>query len=66
MKRTVATMILHGEYRVTRDDSRKTNPYSVNYIWHNNGKHQKQLMRYGDLASCMIMLQQIALANNQE
>lgn len=70
MKRTIATMTLNGQYRVTHDDSQKTNPYRLTKTWyelteHGCRKRTKQITRYADLGSCMYYLSQIALANNQ-
>ena len=73
MRRTVATMKLNGEYRVIRDDKLKVNPYRLYHIWSEymgvgNGcrERKKQIARFADLASCMISLADMAVANNQE
>ena len=71
MTRTICKLYLDGEYRVTRDDSAKNNPYRVTYTWrelteYGLRKHTKQLARYGNLDSCMCHLREITRLNDCE
>lgn len=67
MTKTICKFYHHGEYRVTYDDTQKTNPYRVTYHWHDfdeqHGfprKRSKQIVRYQDIGSCMAYLAQVA------
>lgn len=43
----------NGHYEVIYEDG-KTNPYRIIKTWFENGRrHQKQLVRYGDITSVM-------------
>ncbi len=66
MKRQIAKLINNGEYIVIRDDSQKVNPYRLYYVWYEPRERRKQIARYGDLASCMYHLFDIAVKNNKD
>ena len=71
MKQQIAKLVNNGEYIVIRDSSQKVNPYRLYYVWRESGKYglrerRKQLIRYGNLASCMYHLFQIAQENDKE
>lgn len=71
MKRQVAKLINNGEYIVIRDDSQKVNPYRLYHVWYEPSEYglrerRKQIIRYGDLASCMYHMFDIAVKNNKD
>lgn len=71
MKRQIAKLINNGEYIVIRDDSQKVNPYRLYYVWYEPSEYglrerRKQIIRYGDLASCMYHLFDITVKNNKD
>lgn len=64
MRRTIATFIHDGTYRVIQDDSKAENPYRVYRNWyeltdHGLMKRTKQIACYGDIVSCMYLLYDI-------
>lgn len=71
MRSQIAKLINNGEYIVIRDSSQKINPYRLYYVWREPSEYglrerRKQLVRYGNLASCMYYLFQIAQANDKD
>lgn len=50
-----------GEWIVVKDDTQKENPFRVYHVWREPGEYgmkqrKRQMVRYGDLASCMYYL----------
>lgn len=72
MTRQLAKMYLKGEWQVVRDDSAKSNPFRVLYLWRdidNDGwphDHRKTVKKYADFASCMTFLNNVAIEYNWE
>ena len=62
MKRKVVKVSYHkAQYEVIHDDSDKTNPFRVYYLWTeltDSGlkRRRKQLEKYADLADCLYYL----------
>ena len=56
MRKQVATMVYKGQYKVVFDSDQVCNPY---YVYRISDGHRKLVVRYADLASCMMHLSQI-------
>ena len=63
MKHQLLKMSCLGVYRVIVETEAKYNPYRITYTV---GSHLKTVARYGDFASCVYYLSQVALAKNSD
>lgn len=60
MKRKVMEIHENGMNLVCiKDDGDKYNPYKLYHVWYNQGKHRKQIAKYGDFYSVICRTKEI-------